>query len=110
MNFIGEELQKMGYEFLGVNSQLTKHPQFVLHKSGAPITFVIVKTVLLPHDFDQLPQITQKVIAHAKTQDSSVWFAGVGLCHAQKEGELPVKGEPYKILFRGFKTLHTFVK
>lgn len=34
MNFIGEELQKMGFEFLAVNSKLKKHPQFVTYKKN----------------------------------------------------------------------------
>lgn len=108
MNFIGEELQKLGYEFLGVNSDLKKHPQFVTFKSGEPITFVMVKTVVFPADFDALPDMKDKVIAHAKTQDSSVWFAGVGVCDHENPKLPPSKGKPYQILFNGFKILHTY--
>lgn len=109
MNFIGEELQKLGYEFLGVNSKLQKHPQFVIFKSGEPITFVMVKTTIFPGNFDEIPEISEKVIHHAKTQDSSVWYAGIGLCHAD-DHTLPIqRGEAYKILFNGFQTLHTYV-
>lgn len=107
MNFIGEELQKMGYEFLGVNSKLEKHPQFVLFKKGEPITFVMVKTVVVPSDFNRVPEIQEKVIKHAKTQDSSVWFAGIGLCDNENPEKAPIKGKPYQILFSGFKKLHT---
>ena len=109
MNFVGEELQKMGYEFLGVNSKPNKHPQFVIFKSGEPITFVMVKTEIFPNDFNQLPNVADKVIAHAKKQDSSVWFAGVGLCDANDEKLPPSKGKDYKILFNGFKKLHQHV-
>lgn len=107
MNFVGEELQKMGYEFLGVNSKPKKHPQFVIFKSGEPITFVIVKTVIFPEDFDSLPDVTQKVVEHAKTQDSSVWFAGVGLSDAENPSLTPSKARPYQLLFNGFKKIHT---
>ena len=109
MNFIGEELQKLGYEFLGVNSKPKKHPQFVIFKSGEPITFVMVKTVLYPSDYTELPDVSEKVVAHAKKQDSSVWFAGVGICDAEDEKLPPKKGEPYKLLFNGFKKIHTHV-
>lgn len=107
MNFIGEELQNLGYEFLGVNSKLQKHPQFVIFKSGEPITFVMVQTVLYPEDFVEVPKIAEKVISHAKTQDSSVWFAGIGLCDADDHNKPILRGNPYKILFNGFKILHT---
>lgn len=109
MNFVGEELQKLGYEFLGVNSKPQKHPQFVIFKSGEPITFVLVKTVVFPANFEALPQVTEKVVAHAKKQDSSVWFAGVALCDAENEQKPPRIGKPYKILFNGFKKIHTHV-
>ncbi|MDO5656539.1 MAG: Na(+)-translocating NADH-quinone reductase subunit F [Flavobacteriaceae bacterium] len=107
MNFIGEELQALGYEFLGVNSDLKKHPQFVIFKSGEPITFVMVKTVLYPDNFTALPDVSEKVVEHAKRQDSSVWFAGVALCDAENEQLPPSLGSPYKILFNGFKIVHT---
>ncbi|MXV38748.1 Na(+)-translocating NADH-quinone reductase subunit F [Flavobacteriaceae bacterium Ap0902] len=107
MNFIGEKLQKMGYEFLGVNSKLKKHPQFVIFKKGEPITFVMVKTVSFPKDFQAVPEVSKKVIAHAKKQDSSVWFAGVGVNDAEDNTKPPMKGRPYQILFTDFKILHT---
>ena len=44
MNLVGKKLQEMGYEFVAVNSQLKKHPQFVLFKKGEPTIFVLVKT------------------------------------------------------------------
>lgn len=106
MNFIGEELQKKGYEFLGVNSELKKHPQFVIFKSGEPITFVMVKTVIFPQDFDKIPEISNKVIAHAEKQESNVWFAGVGIANNEDLTENPIKGKSYQILFNGFKTLY----
>lgn len=109
MNFIGEELQKLGYEFLGVNSKPKKHPQFVIFKSGEPITFVMVNTVAYPNSFVDVPEVATKVIEHAKTQDSSVWFAGIGLCDADDPSAPLKRGKPYKILFNGFKILHTYV-
>ena len=46
MNIAGKKLQKMGYEFVAVNSTLKKHPQFVLFKKGEPTIFVLVKVTL----------------------------------------------------------------
>lgn len=109
MNFIGEKLQEMGYEFLGVNSDLKKHPQFVIFKKGEPITFVMVKTVTFPNDFQSVPEISKKVIEHAKKQDSSVWFAGVGVNDAEDNTKEPTKGKPYQILFIDFQKLHTHI-
>ena len=44
MNLIGKKLQEMGYEFVAINSELKKHPQFVLFKKGEHTIFVLVKT------------------------------------------------------------------
>lgn len=107
MNYIGELLQEMGYEFLGVNSKLKKHPQFVIYKKGEPITFVMVKTVSFPHNFEAVPEVSKRVIEHAKKQESNVWFAGVGVNDAEDHTKKPMKGKPYQILFTDFKKLYT---
>ena len=44
MNIVGKKLQEKGYEFVAINSELKKHPQFVLFKKGEPTIFVLVKT------------------------------------------------------------------
>ena len=43
MNIVGEKLLEMGFEFQAINSQLKRHPQFVLFKKGEPTIFVLVK-------------------------------------------------------------------
>ncbi|QAR30971.1 Na(+)-translocating NADH-quinone reductase subunit F [Ornithobacterium rhinotracheale] len=105
MNFIGEELQKMGFEFLAVNSKLKKHPQFVTYKKNQKNIFVLVQASLPPDDYTRLPAIASKVISHAREQDARVWFAGVGITHADDLSRKPVKGEAYKLLFNGFNFL-----
>lgn len=55
MNIVGKKLQKMGYEFVAVNSDLKKHPQFILFKKGEPTIFVLVKAtnnLQTPSDYD----------------------------------------------------------
>lgn len=105
MNFIGEELQKMGFEFLAVNSKLKKHPQFVTYKKNEKNIFVLVKGVTPPDDFSKIPPFSTKIIEHAQNQDAKVWYAGVGITHADDTSKPPIKGEPYKLLFYGFKFL-----
>jgi len=55
MNTVGEKLEKMGYELQAINSQLKRHPQFVLFKKGEPTIFVLVKTysnLQNPNEYD----------------------------------------------------------
>lgn len=60
MNFIGEELQKMGFEFLAVNSKLKKHPQFVTYKKNEKNIFVLVQASLPPMITQGCPPLQAK--------------------------------------------------
>ncbi len=103
MNYVGKKLQEMGYEFLAINSQLKRHPQFVLYKKGEPTIFVLVKAtenLQNPNAYDTVWVETFK--AHAKEQNAKVWYAGVGIANAESV-ELPVfKDQPYYIAFDDF--------
>lgn len=103
MNIIGKKLQEKGYEFVAVNSELKKHPQFVLFKKGEPTTFVLVKVsnnIQNPDEYDVLWMETFK--EHAKKQNAKVLFAGVGIANAESI-ELPVfKDQPYYLAFNDF--------
>ncbi|MFD0992589.1 Na(+)-translocating NADH-quinone reductase subunit F [Tenacibaculum geojense] len=103
MNYVGKKLQGMGYEFLAINSQLKRHPQFVLYKKGEPTIFVLVKAtenLQNPNAYDTVWVETFK--AHAKEQNAKVWYAGVGIANAESL-ELPVfKDQPYYIAFDDF--------
>ncbi len=104
MNIVGKKLQEMGYEFVAINSQLKKHPQFVLHKKGEPTVFVLVKAtknIQNPQEeYDVLWMETFK--EHAKKQHAKVWFAGVGLANSESV-ELPIfKDQPYYVAFEDF--------
>jgi hypothetical protein len=109
MNIVGKRLQEMGYEFVSVNSQLKKHPQFVLFKKGAPTIFVLVKTsnnIQSPKDYDVLWMETFK--AHAKKQNAHIWFAGIGIANAESVGSPVFKDQPYYVAFDDFiKVLDT---
>ncbi len=103
MNMVGKKLQKMGYEFVAINSELKKHPQFVLFKKGEPTIFVLVKVsqnLQNPNEYDTIWMETFKV--HAKKQNAKVWFAGIGIANA-KSVDLPIfKDQPYYIAFDDF--------
>ncbi|REH56017.1 hypothetical protein C7448_10145 [Tenacibaculum gallaicum] len=103
MNIVGTKLQEMGYEFIAVNSELKKHPQFVLYKKGEPTIFVLVKTtnnIQSPQEYDVLWMETFK--KHAEKQNANVWYAGVGIANAESV-DLPVfKDKPYYVAFDDF--------
>ena len=79
MNIIGEQLKEKGYEFVAINSQLKKHPQFVLFKKGEPTIFVLVKVsnnIQQPESYDVIWMEAFK--QHALKQNAKVWFAAIG--------------------------------
>lgn len=100
MNIVGKKLQEKGYEFVAVNSQLKKHPQFVLFKKGEPTIFVLVKAtqnLQNPNQYDTIWMETFK--NHAQKSNAKVWFAGVGLANSESV-DLPVmKDQPYYVAF-----------
>lgn len=106
MNIVGKKLQEKGFEFVAINSELKKHPQFVLYKKGEPTIFVLVKTsnnIQSPEEYDVLWMETFK--EHAKKQNAKVWFAGVGIANAESI-DLPVfKDQPYYVAFNDFLKL-----
>ena len=103
MNIVGKRLEEMGYEFVAVNSQLKKHPQFVLYKKGEPTIFVLVKVsknIQNPDSYDVLWMETFK--EHAKKSNAKVWFAGVGIANAESVENPVFKDQPYYVAFEDF--------
>ena len=103
MNIVGKKLEKMGYEFQAINSQLKRYPQFVLFKKGEPTIFVLVKAtnnMQNPNDYDTIWMETFK--NHAKKQNAKVWFAGVGLANAESVENPVFKDQPYYVAFEDF--------
>ncbi len=100
MNIVGKKLQEKGYEFVAINSELKKHPQFVLYKKGEPTIFVLVKAsrnLQNPNEYDAIWMETFK--NHAEKNNAKVWYAGVGLANAESI-DLPVmKNQPYYVAF-----------
>ena len=95
--------KKMGYEFQAINSQLKRHPQFVLFKKGEAPIFVLVKAsnnIQNPEEYDVLWMETFK--EHAKKQNAKVWFAGVGIANAESVENPVFKDQPYYVAFNDF--------
>ena len=81
MEVVGKALEKEGFEFMTVNSQLKKDPQFVCLKDKK-LHFVIVRAVkypINPIDYDGV--LMEKVRAHAEKFEARTYYAGVGLAH-----------------------------
>ncbi len=107
MNIAGKKLQKMGYEFIAVNSELKKHPQFVLFKKGEPTIFVLVKaTKNLKNPDESFDTVWLETFKdHAKKKNAKVWYAGVGIANVESV-ELPVlKDKPYYVSFEKFSKI-----
>jgi len=101
MNLVGRELQASGYEFMGVNSQLGKNPQFVCLKERH-LHFIVVRPVPYPEDpraFDA--RLMEKVKAHALQFEARTYYAGVGLSNAEDRHAPVYLNEPYIVDYDG---------
>ena len=105
MNIVGKDLEDQGYEFLGVNSEFKKDPQFVVLKNKK-ISFIIVRAIEYPHDPKMIDMIFMETIKeHAKKFDAVTYYAGVGLANS-KDYELPVdSGDDYVVNYDGLQEI-----
>lgn len=105
MNIVGKELEEKGYEFLGVNSQLKKNPQFVALKNKK-LHFVIVRAIEYPDDpsaFD--PAFLREIKEHAAKFNALTFYAGVGLANST-DYEKPISSdEDYIVNYSGWKEI-----
>lgn len=107
MNHVGKELESKGYEFIAVNSQLKKHPQFVcVDKPTNTLHFVLVTVYNYPEnpeDYDVLWMETFK--RHAQKLKAKVLYAGVGIANASDFDKPILKNEDYIINYNGIKEI-----
>ena len=106
MNIVGKDLEKRGFEFLAVNSQLKRHPQFVCIDKNKQRLFIIVKAGAIsdtPITFDVIWMETFK--NHARTQNAKVLFAGVGLGSVYDKTVPPNLNEDYLQQYEGLQVL-----
>lgn len=103
MNIVGKELESNGYEFLAVNSELKKNPQFVCTKEKK-MSFVVVKGIEYPgdpKDMDFFRADLNKMRDHALKFEAQTFYAAVGLVNA-KDHNLPVYlNEEYVVDYDG---------
>ena len=106
MNIVGKDLEKQGYEFLGVNSKLKKDPQFVALRDKT-LHFVIVRAVSFPEQADGYdPIFMQTIKQHADKFDAKTFYAGVGLGHGDNYQHPVEKDEPYTMIYNGIQEIN----
>ena len=105
MNIVGKDLEEQGYEFLGVNSEFKKDPQFVALRDKK-LYFVIVRAIEYPHDPKEIPlMFLETVKQHALKFDAKTYYAGVGLANS-KDYELPVNSsDDYVVNYQGLQEI-----
>jgi len=107
MNHVGKELEKTGFEFIAINSQLKKHPQFVcVDKKTNTLHFVLVKAVLYPENPKKYDVIfMETVLSHAKSKNAKVLYAGVGFANALDFEQPVYNNQDYIINYDGFQEI-----
>lgn len=105
MNIVGKDLEDQGYEFLGVNSEFKKDPQFVALKNKK-LHFVIVRAIEYPHDPKEIPYMfLETVKQHALKFEAKTFYAGVGLANS-RDYELPVSTtDDYVVNYNGLQEI-----
>jgi predicted transcriptional regulator YdeE len=106
MNIVGKDLEAKGYEFLAVNSQLKRNPQFVCIDKNNQRYFVIVKTGSISEfaiTYDVIWMETFKL--HAKKNNARLIFASVGLGDKNNTKSPPILNNPYALQYDGLQYL-----
>jgi len=91
MNIVGKQLEADGFEFMAVNSELRKNPQFVCSKEKK-LHFVVVKSIEYPgdpKDIEFFKSDLNKMKEHAIKFEAHTYYAAVGLVNAT-DYNLPV--------------------
>ena len=108
MNHVGKDLEKRGFEFIAINSQLKKQPQFVVMDKNKQYFFVIVRAVLLPDNANNYDIVWMESFKkHAREHNSKILYAGVGLGNPNGN-DLPIYlNEEYLIEYNGIQLIET---
>ena len=105
MKEVGDFLTDQGFEFLAVNSQPKKDPQFVCLKDQK-LHFVVVRGYLYPDNpkkFDA--QLMAQVRDHGLKYKATTYFAGVGFANAE-DYDLPLtQNDSYAVNFDGLQIM-----
>jgi hypothetical protein len=105
MNIVGKDLEDNGYEFLGINSEFKRDPQFVALKDKK-LHFVIVRAILYPDNPGEYdPKLANKVRDHAIKYNARTFYAGVGLANSTDYEKPIFKDEEYVINYSGLQEI-----
>jgi len=105
MNIVGKELEKEGYEFLGVNSEIKRDPQFVALKDKK-LHFVIVRAIEYPHDpKDYDLAFLKSIKEHALKFNARTFYAGVGLANSSDYEKPVMHGEEYVVNYESWQEI-----
>jgi hypothetical protein len=106
MNIVGKDLEAKGFEFIAINSELRKNPQFVCVDKKNQRYFVIIKAAQISDfaiEYDVIWMGTFKL--HAKKNDAKVIFAGIGLADKKNKQLPPFLNEEYLLQYEGLQFL-----
>ena len=110
MNIVGKDLEAKGYEFIAINSQLKKNPQFVCIDKNKIRYFVVVKVVAIAEYYIPYDVIWMEAIKlHAKKNNAKVLFANVGLGNSNSPNLPPHLSEEYQLQYEGLQLLDVSV-
>ena len=105
MEVVGKSLEEDGFEFMTVNSQLKKDPQFVCLKNKK-LQFIVVRAILYPNNpLDYDVALMDKVRSHAEKFEAMTYYAGVGLAHADDYELILTKEAPCAINYQGLQPI-----
>lgn len=105
MNIVGKDLEDLGYEFLGIKSELKSNPQFVALKEKK-LHFVVVRAITYPSNprkFDL--KFMQKIKEHALKFEARTFYAGVGLANSEDYNKPIYKEEDYIVNYEGLQEI-----
>ncbi len=105
MNIVGKDLEEQGYEFLGVNSEFKKNPQFVALRNKK-LHFVVVRAIEYPDNPKHYDlALMDKMKEHAEKFNARTFYAGVGLANSE-DYEKPVShDEQYVVNYDGWQEI-----
>ena len=106
MNIVGKDLEAKEYEFIAINSQLKRNPQFVCIDKNNTRYFVIVRASKISDysiTYDVIWMETFK--NHARKNNAKVLFAGVGIGHKEHKTIPPNLNEEYLLQYEGLQLL-----
>ena len=105
MKEVGDFLTKEGFEFLAVNSQPKKDPQFICLKDQK-LHFIVVRGSLYPENPKNFNfKLVQEVKHHGTKYKATTYFAGVGFANAN-DYDLPLtQSDRYAVNFDGLQII-----